>query len=97
MNDLPEFHDSAFDLRARAELSLAFDPGQPPEHLFRNTSLLSRRGFQRGLATFLFMAAAQARCLLYGRLSWCKVPSSMSITSARCAETSWKAANFSNS
>lgn len=55
MNDLPEFHDSAFDLRARAELSLAFDPGQPPEHLFRNTSLLSRRGFQRGLAAFLFM------------------------------------------
>lgn len=54
MTDLPEFQDSAFDLRARAELALAFDPGQPPDHLFKNTPLLSRRGFQRGLAALLF-------------------------------------------
>ncbi|MEO7399167.1 MAG: hypothetical protein ABIV07_00145 [Polaromonas sp.] len=53
MKDFPEFQDSAFDLRARAELALAFDPGQPPAHLFRNTPLLSRRGFQRGLAALL--------------------------------------------
>lgn len=53
MTDHPEFHDDAFDLRARAELALAFDPGQAPEHLFRNTPLLSRRGFKRGLAAFL--------------------------------------------
>ena len=53
MTDHPEFHDDAFDLRARAELALAFDSGQAPEHLFRNTPLLSRRGFQRGLAAFL--------------------------------------------
>lgn len=53
MQDIPEFQDSAFDLRARAELALAFDPGQPPAHLFRNTPLLSRRGFQRGLAALL--------------------------------------------
>ncbi|SFC49612.1 hypothetical protein SAMN05216344_11972 [Polaromonas sp. OV174] len=53
MKDLPEFQDSAFDLRVRAELALAFDPGQPPEQLFRNTPLLSRRGFQRGLAALL--------------------------------------------
>jgi hypothetical protein len=53
MQDIPEFQDSAFDLRARAELALAFDPGQPPPHLFKNTPLLSRRGFQRGLAALL--------------------------------------------
>ena len=35
--------DSAFDLRARAELALAFDPGQPPPQLFRHTPLLARR------------------------------------------------------
>ncbi|MGV8803435.1 MAG: hypothetical protein ACWA6Y_00560 [Polaromonas sp.] len=48
--------DSAFDLRARAELALAFDPGQPPEHLFRRTPLLWRRGFQRSLAALLLAA-----------------------------------------
>ena len=53
MKDLPEFHDDAFDLRARAELALAFDPGQAPAQIFKNTPLLSRRGFQRGLAAFL--------------------------------------------
>ena len=53
MKDLPEFQDSAFDLRARAELALAFDPGQPPAHLFKDSPLLSRRGFQRGLAALL--------------------------------------------
>ncbi len=53
MKDFPQFQDSAFDLRARAELALAFDPGEPPEHLFRQTPLLSRRGFQRGLAALL--------------------------------------------
>jgi hypothetical protein len=51
--DFPEHQESAFDLRARAELALAFDPGQPPPHLFKNTPLLSRRGFQRGLAALL--------------------------------------------
>lgn len=55
MTDLPEFQDEAFDLRARAELALAFDPGQPPAHLFKqNAPVLSRRGFQRGLAALLF-------------------------------------------
>lgn len=55
MTDLPEFHDEAFDLRARAELALAFDPDQPPVHLFKqNVPVLSRRGFQRGLAALLF-------------------------------------------
>ena len=45
--------DTAFDLRARAELALAFDAGQPPAHLFRNTPLLSNRGLQRGLVALL--------------------------------------------
>lgn len=53
MTDLPEPQDSEFDLRARAELSLAFDPGQPPARLLKHTPLLSRRGFQRGLVALL--------------------------------------------
>ncbi|MBC7621217.1 MAG: hypothetical protein H7293_19910 [Candidatus Saccharibacteria bacterium] len=63
MKDIPEFQDSAFDLRARAELSLAFDPGQPPAHIFRNTPLLSRRGFQRGLAAFLCLGSSTSAVL----------------------------------
>ena len=47
-------HDTDFDLRARAELALAFDPGEPPADLFRKKKrLLMRRGFQRGLAALL--------------------------------------------
>ena len=53
MEDIRALPDSALDLRARAELALAFDPGQPPKHLFRHTPLLSRRVFQRTLAAFL--------------------------------------------
>lgn len=49
MTDFELPQDSAFDLRVRAEMALAFDPGQPPAHLFRHTPLLSRRNFQRGL------------------------------------------------
>ena len=56
MMDFPDLQDTAFDLRARAELSLAFDPGQPPAQLFRNTPLLARRGLQRGLAALLLAA-----------------------------------------
>lgn len=56
MTDFELPQDSALDLRARAEMALAFDPGQPPAHLFRNTPLLSRRGFQRALAALLLAA-----------------------------------------
>ncbi|MDH5206247.1 MAG: hypothetical protein OEW36_11365, partial [Hylemonella sp.] len=35
-----------FDLRTRAELSLAFDPGIAPQSLFRHTPLLQRRAIQ---------------------------------------------------
>ncbi len=63
MTDLPDFYDSAFDLRARAEMALAFDPGQPPAHLFKNTPFLSRRGFQRGLAALLFTGSGASAVL----------------------------------
>ena len=45
--------ETAFDLRARAELALAFEPGQPPLHLFRHTALLARRGVQRSVIALL--------------------------------------------
>lgn len=54
--DFEPLQDNAFDLRARAELALAFDPGQPPAHLFRHTPLLLRRGFQRSLVALLVAA-----------------------------------------
>ena len=56
MTDFELPQDSAFDLRVRAEMALAFDPGQPPAHLFRHTPLLSRRSFQRGLVGALLAA-----------------------------------------
>lgn len=43
--------DGEFDLRARAELALAHEPGQPPAYLFRDTRLFARRGVRRGFAT----------------------------------------------
>jgi len=36
--------EDEFDLRARAELSLAYETGAAPAHLFRHTPWLSRRG-----------------------------------------------------
>ena len=55
MNHDQEPPDSAFDLRARAELALAYDPGDPPLHLLRRTPLLARRGLQRGIAALLLL------------------------------------------
>ena len=60
MNDKPfSSHDeSAFDLRARAELALAYEPGTPPAHLLRHSPpLLHRRGFQRAAAALLLTAS----------------------------------------
>lgn len=57
MTDFELPQDSAFDLRARAEMALAFDPGQPPTYLFRYTPLLARRGIQRCLAALLITAS----------------------------------------
>lgn len=46
--------DSDFDLRARAELNLAFDPGAPPASLLRKAPpLWTRRSFQRSALALL--------------------------------------------
>jgi hypothetical protein len=45
--------DSAFNLRARAELALAYEPGDPPAHLLRHTPFLARRGVRSGIAAVL--------------------------------------------
>lgn len=62
-DDLPPFKDSAFDLRARAELALAFDPGAPPAHLFRRTPWLAHRAVQRSLAALLLTATGATAVL----------------------------------
>ena len=49
--------DSAFDLRARAELALAYDPGAPPAHLLRHTPMLARRGLQRSIVALLLLGS----------------------------------------
>lgn len=60
----PAFEDSAFDLRTRAELALAFDPGPPPAHLLRQrTPWLARRAVQRSLAALLLTATGSAAVL----------------------------------
>lgn len=55
--------DTAFDLRARAELALAFDPGQPPAHLLRRTPLWARKGLQRTVAALLLTATGATAVL----------------------------------
>ena len=59
----PRPPDTRFDLRARAELALAFDPGVPPAHLFRRTPWLARRAVQRSLAALLMTATGSAAVL----------------------------------
>lgn len=50
--------DAEFDLRARAELALAYEPGQPPDSLFRKpTPWLARRSALRGMAVLLLGGA----------------------------------------
>ena len=67
MSDLPtpteRGDETAFDLRARAELALAFEPGQPPEHLFRHTPWYARRAL-RGLGAALLVAGTAAMTVL---------------------------------
>ena len=58
MKPLPVFEDTDFDLRARAELALAFEPGDAPAYLFKHTpALVSRRGFQRSVAAFFLLGS----------------------------------------
>ncbi len=45
--------ETDFDLRARAEMALAFPPSEPPAHLFRHTPWHARRGVRRLLAALL--------------------------------------------
>lgn len=45
--------EDEFDLRARAELSLAYNIDEPPASLFRHTPLLARRSVKLCLATLL--------------------------------------------
>lgn len=55
MPDDRNAEDGRFNLRARAELAMAFEPGDPPAHLFRRTPLLGRRGVR--IATFALLLA----------------------------------------
>ena len=57
--DQPQ-HDGDFDLRARAELALAFEPGEPPANLLRNTPWLRRTGVRLGIAAVLVAASVCA-------------------------------------
>ncbi|MBN9473872.1 MAG: hypothetical protein ABS43_24975 [Bordetella sp. SCN 67-23] len=57
-DDSPQ--DTEFDLRARAELALAFEPGDPPAHLLRHTPWHARRGLRGMLATLLVGCSAAA-------------------------------------
>lgn len=50
--------DSAFDLRTRAELALAFEAGEPPTHLLRHAPMWRWRGAQRGAAALALAVAA---------------------------------------
>ena len=60
----PDFPDSAFDLRARAELALAYQVNDAPPHLFRKTQpLLSRRSFQRSVLALLLAGSGSAAVL----------------------------------
>lgn len=46
-------HETEFDLLARAELSLAYEPGEAPAHLYRHTPWYARRGVQLCCALLL--------------------------------------------
>lgn len=55
---LNEPDDSAFDLRARAELSLAFNATDAPKHLFRSKPpMIARRSFQRMMLSLLLVGS----------------------------------------
>lgn len=50
------YQEDEFDLRARAELSLAYEPGEVPAQLFRHTPLFARRGVQLCIAALVLMS-----------------------------------------
>ena len=59
--DRPE--DTDFDLRARAELALAFEPGEPPTHLLRHTPWYARRGLHALCAAVIVASVAAGSAL----------------------------------
>ena len=63
MSDFRDPVENAFDLRARAELALAYEPGQPPAHLLRTTPWLARRAVQRAVAALLLAGSATGAVL----------------------------------
>ena len=57
-NHPTEPEDSAFDLRARAELALAFEATDAPPHLYRKTQpVMARRSFQRAVLGLLLVGS----------------------------------------
>lgn len=48
--------DDEFDLRAQAELSFAYEPGEAPGHLLRHTRWIARRGVQASLIVLVLAA-----------------------------------------
>ena len=59
-----EPEDSAFDLRARAELALAFEATDAPSHLYRPTQpVMARRSFQRAVLGLLLVGSGTGTVL----------------------------------
>ena len=59
-----EPEDSAFDLRARAELALAFEASDAPPHFYRPTQrMMARRGFQRAVLGLLLVGSGTGTVL----------------------------------
>lgn len=56
-------HEDEFDLRARAELSLAYEADDIPGQMFRHTPWRARRGVQLALAVCLLASALLAGVL----------------------------------
>ena len=60
----PELPDSAFDLRTRAELALAFEPIDAPPHLYRKAQpLMARRSLQRAVLGLLLAGSGTGAVL----------------------------------
>ncbi len=55
--------DTEFDLRARAELTLACEPGEPPAHLLRQAPPISRRAAWRGLGVLALLGGGAGSVL----------------------------------
>ncbi|MGR4869791.1 hypothetical protein ACIPRI_13090 [Variovorax sp. LARHSF232] len=60
----PAMPDSDFDLRARAEMALSFEPGEPPPHLLRKPPRWwARRGVQRAIAALMLATSGTGAVL----------------------------------